>query len=296
MDAIELKGLSHLYRNGKGVKDVNLAVHEGEIFGFLGPNGAGKTTLIRTLLGFMQPTGGSGRILGLDIARDSFGVRRRVGYLPSEPALYGGMSGRQNVAFALQVRGVKADARVAELADRLEINLKQRYKTLSRGNKQKVALIAALAHQPDLLVLDEPTSGLDPLVQDTVRAIIREEQARGCTVFMSSHDLAEVEALATRVGIIRSAQLILVDEVEHLRKRRLKHVSVQVSGSLPDIAALPGVSDIKTEKRRARFTYAGDIAALLPPLVSAGLTDLTIVDPPLEEVFRSFYDQGGSQA
>ncbi|MGE5561390.1 MAG: ABC transporter ATP-binding protein [Chloroflexota bacterium] len=293
MNAIELQGISHVYCNGRGVHGLDLTVREGEIFGFLGPNGAGKTTLIRTLLGFLSPTGGSGRVLGLDIVGDSRELRAKVGYLPSEPALYDFLSGLDNIEFALAVRGVTDRARVRELAERLEINLKQRYKTLSRGNKQKVAIIAALAHDPRLLILDEPTTGLDPLVQDTVRAIIREEQARGVTVFMSSHDMAEVEALSDRVGIIRDGRLVAVDEVGNLRQRRMKYIAFQASGELPDLAALAGVSDLRRDGRRIRFTFTGDLSAVLEPLLRAGLTDLTVTDPPLEEVFLSFYGQNG---
>jgi len=293
VNAIELQGLGHLYRNGRGVRGVDLSVREGEIFGFLGPNGAGKTTLIRTMLGFLSPTSGSGRVLGLDIVRDSRELRASVGHLPSEPALYDFLSGYDNIEFALQVRGVRDRTRVHELADRLEVNLKQRYKTLSRGNRQKVAIIAALAHDPRLLIFDEPTTGLDPLVQDTVRAIIREEQSRGVTVFMSSHDLAEVEALSDRVGIIRDGILVAVDEVERLRQRRMKHIALQATGELPDLASLPGVRDLRRDGRRIRFTYTGDLAAILEPLLRSGLADLTVTDPPLEEVFLSFYGQNG---
>ncbi len=294
MNAIELKGLGHLYRNGKGVKHADLEVKKGEVFGFLGPNGAGKTTLIRTLMGFLSPTAGSATILGLDIVRDKQKVLSIVGYLASDPALYGSLTGSQNLDFAMRVRGIKDGGRIQDLATRLDVDLHRKFKTLSRGNRQKIAIINALAHDPDVLILDEPITGLDPLVQETVRSLILDEAKRGKTVFMSSHDLLEVEAVAHRVGIIRDGEVIAVDSIENLKKQRVKFVSFEASGDWSGITALTGISDVRQDGRKVRFTYAGPLSSLLESLNSLNIVDLSISDPPLEEVFLSFYGQSAS--
>ncbi|MBP2017239.1 ABC-2 type transport system ATP-binding protein [Symbiobacterium terraclitae] len=295
MQAIQVEGLTRLYRNGRGVRNIDLAVSQGEVFGFLGPNGAGKTTLIRTLLGFLRPQAGRAHVLGLDAVAQSRSVRARVGYLPSDPALYEFLTGQQNVDFALAVRGVRDRSRVAYLADRLEVDLRRRMKTLSRGNKQKVALLIALAHDPELIILDEPTTGLDPLVQEAFASLIREEKARGKTVFMSSHVLSEVEALCDRVAIIRDGQIVAVDQVEHLKKQRVKHVAAEFRAAVPDLAATPGVRALEVHGRTVRFTFHGPIAPLVGALAGQDLVDLTVADPPLEEVFRAFYEGGGGR-
>lgn len=295
MQAIQVEGLTRLYRNGRGVRNIDLAVGRGEVFGFLGPNGAGKTTLIRTLLGFLRPQAGRAHILGLDALALSRAVRARVGYLPSDPALYDFLTVQQNVDFALAVRGVRDHSRVEQLADRLEVDLRRRLKSLSRGNKQKVALLIALAHDPDLIILDEPTSGLDPLVQEVFAELIREEKARGKTVFMSSHVLSEVEALCDRVGIIRDGQIVAVDQVEHLKKQRVKHVTAEFRTTAPDLSAVPGVRDLEVRDRKVRFTFHGPLDPLLGALAGTDLVDLTVADPPLEEVFRAFYEGGGGR-
>lgn len=293
MAAIQTAQLTRLYRNGRGIKTVNLLVEEGEVFGFLGPNGAGKTTLIRTLLGFLHPQGGSAQVCGLDALTQSREVRRRVGYLPSDPALYEFLTGAQNIELALSLRGVRERNRVRQLADRLEISLDRRVKTLSRGNRQKVAIITALAHDPDLVILDEPTSGLDPLVQEVFAGIIRDEQARGKTVFMSSHVLSEVEALCDRVGVIRDGELVTVSTIAQLKKQRVKQVTAEFAGPVPDLASLEGVSGWQVDGSRVRFTLTGSPDPLIRALSGAALLDLTMVDPPLEEIFRTFYEGGG---
>lgn len=293
MQAIQVENLTRLYRNGRGIKGVNLQVEQGEVFGFLGPNGAGKTTLIRTMLGFMHQQSGKINLLGMNALTESRKIRARVGYLPSDPALYDFLSGQQNLDFALAVRGIKNRTRVKELADRLEIDLKRRLKTLSRGNKQKVAIIATLAHDPDLIILDEPTSGLDPLVQEIFSSLIREEQARGKTVFMSSHVLSEVESLCDRVGVIRDGQIVTVDHVESLKKQRVKYVAVEFRESAPDLAKVAGVKDLQVEGRKVRFTFQGAIDPLLGELARRSVVDLNLSDPPLEEIFRAFYEGGG---
>ncbi|MFZ5817311.1 MAG: ABC transporter ATP-binding protein [Bacillota bacterium] len=293
MTAIQTQGLTRLYKNGRGIRRVDLTVPSGSVFGFLGPNGAGKTTLIRTLLGFLKPQAGQARVLGIDALTRSREVRQRVGYLPSDPALYEFLSGRENIEFALRLRGVKDRSRMKSLADRLEVDLGRRVKALSRGNKQKVAIIAALAHNPELLILDEPTSGLDPLVQETFLQLIREERQNGRTVFMSSHIMSEVEAVCDLVGVIRAGEIVALDTVDHLKKQRVKYVQAEFAGEVPRLTGLAGVSDWQVEGHRVRFTMAGSLDALVAELARRPLVDLTVTDPPLEEVFRQFYEGAG---
>jgi len=295
MPAMDIQGLTRVYRNGRGVRNITLSVAEGEVFGFLGPNGAGKTTLIRTVMGFLSPNAGKIEILGTDAVGRSREVRRRVGYLPSDPALYDFLTGAQNIDFALSIRGIRDRSRVAALAKRLDVDLSRKLKTLSRGNKQKVAIITALAHDPDLVILDEPTSGLDPLMQDVFGEIIKEERSRGKTVFMSSHVLSEVESLCDRVGVIRDGQMIAVDRVENLRKTRVKHVTCTFATDLPSLAGLAGVRDWQADGRKARFTYSGNMDALIAELARHQVADLTVADPALEEVFRTFYEGSGTK-
>lgn len=295
MHALLTENMTRLYRNGRGVKQINLAVERGEVFGFLGPNGAGKTTLIRTVLGFLKPDSGRIHVLGKDAVTQSREVRRQIGYLPSDPALYDLLTGRQNIQFSLAVRGIRNGNRAEELARRLEIDLDRRIKTLSRGNKQKVAIVAALAHDPELLILDEPTSGLDPLVQETFRDLILQEQARGRTIFMSSHVLSEVEQLCDRVGVIRDGQMVAVGPVEQLKQKRVKYVAVEFAGAAPDLAGVTGVEALQSDGRRARFTLNGSLDGLVAELARHSLTDLSLTDPPLEEIFRAYYEGGAAQ-
>jgi ABC-2 type transport system ATP-binding protein len=292
MAALYAEGLTRLYSNGRGIREVHLQVAEGEIFGFLGPNGAGKTTLIRTVLGFLRPQAGRVSVFGIDAVGRSREVRRRVGYLPSDPSLYDFLTGRQHLDFVCAVRGTRRDGRIRMLADRLEVNLSARLRTLSRGNRQKVALLLAMAHDPDLLIFDEPTSGLDPLVQEQVVSLLREERSRGKTVFMSSHVLSEVEALCDRIAIIRDGRIVAVDSVEQMKKQRVKHIAVEFADDPPDLSGLPGVTGWQAEGRRVRFTLAGQLDPLLAALAGGSVLDLTVTDPPLEEVFRAFYEGG----
>ncbi len=287
--AIEAQRLAKVYRNGRGLLGIDLAVAEGEIFGFLGPNGAGKTTTIRSLLGLLHVTGGSARVLGLDVVRDSVAVRARTGYLPGEPALYDGMTGRQHLELALGLRGNRDRQRAQRLEQRLEVELDRRVRQLSKGNRQKVAILLALAHDAPVLILDEPTSGLDPLMQEIFLDLLREERSRGKTVFFSSHVLPEVEAVADRVAIIREGRLVAVDTVERLRGNRLKQVSLRFAGPAPDLKDLPGVHNLQVADGRIRCHLSGDLTPLFRLLAEHPGADVSITDPSLEAVFRTYY-------
>ena len=214
---IETRGLTLFYGDHRGIVDVDLQVKAGEVFGFLGPNGAGKTTTIRVLLDIIRPTSGTAHIFGLDCQREGVAIRQRVGYLPGELSLPATMRGQQYLDMVRSLRGNQVDRRYErELGQRLNLDASRRIREYSRGNKQKLGLVAAFMSQPDLLILDEPTSGLDPLVQQTVMELVQEARSEGRTVFFCSHVLPEVQAIADRVGIIRAGKLAAVERVDAL--------------------------------------------------------------------------------
>jgi len=242
---IETEGLSKFYGAERGIEDVTIAVEPGEVFAFLGPNGAGKTTTIRTLLDLLHPSGGSARIFGLDSHRDSVAIRSRLGNLPGDFGYGKRSSGREALALLARLRGVGDLGRAERLAARFRADLERPLGQLSRGNRQKVGLILALFHRPELLILDEPTSGLDPLMQEEFLALVREERERGCAVFLSSHELDEVERVCDRVGIIRDGRLIAVERVEDLLSKTAERRRVEVEfaepADLDRVRAIPGV-------------------------------------------------------
>lgn len=225
--AVRSFGLTKHYGKSPALVDLDLEVRRGEVFGYLGPNGAGKTTTIRLLLGFLRPTRGRAEVLGLDAWQHSTEIHRRTGYMPGEPAMYDRLTGRELTTYLGHLRGGVARGAVDKLAERFELDLDRPIRSLSRGNRQKVALVQAFMSSPDLLVLDEPTSGLDPLVQQQFHALLHECAAAGQTVLLSSHVLSEVQRVADRVGIIRAGRLVAVERLEHLREKAAHHVSVR---------------------------------------------------------------------
>jgi beta-exotoxin I transport system ATP-binding protein len=267
---IEAERLTKFYGDARGIEDVTLAVEPGEVFGFLGPNGAGKTTTIRTLLDLLHPTRGSARLFGLDSHRDSVAIRARLGNLPGDFGYGKRASGREALSLIARLRGVDDLARAEELARRFRADLERPLGQLSRGNRQKVGLILAVFHRPELLILDEPTSGLDPLMQEEFLSLVREERERGCAVFLSSHELDEVERVCDRVGIIRGGRLIAVERVADLLGRTLRRSRVEVEfaepADLEQVRAMPGV-----------------VAA-------------EYVHPTLEEVFLTYYEDEGERS
>lgn len=267
MPVIETEGLTKLYGGARGIEDVTLAVEPGEVFGLLGPNGAGKTTAIRTLLDLLHPTRGRARIFGLDSRRESVAIRARLGNLPGDFGYGKRASGREALELLARLRGVEDLRRAEELARRFRADLDRPLGQLSRGNRQKVGLILALFHEPELLVFDEPTSGLDPLMQEEFLALVREERERGCAVLISSHELDEVERVCDRVGIIRAGRLIAVERVAELlaktQRRNLVEVEFAEPVELEDVRAMPGVVG-------AEFAHA-----------------------TLEEVFLTYYEGDG---
>jgi ABC-2 type transport system ATP-binding protein len=292
---IETAALSKFYGPHRGIENVTVAVEDGEVFGLLGPNGAGKTTLIRTLLDLLHPSRGSARIFGLDTRRDSAVIRRRLGNLPGDFAFGKRSTGAEMLSLLAALR--EADLGYAhDLARRFRADLSRPLGELSRGNRQKVGLISALFHRPDLLILDEPTSGLDPLMQEEFLALVGEEQTRGCTILMSSHELDEVERVCERVGIIRDGRLIAVERVADLLNRTGHRVSVTL-GDSPDpreLAGLAGVSALQVHGSRAEFTVSGDLNPLLRLLARREVSEIEIAHLTLEEVFLSYYGDGNT--
>jgi ABC-2 type transport system ATP-binding protein len=290
MLAIETERLSRHYGRHRGIEDVTIAVKEGEVFGLLGPNGAGKTTMIRTLLDIIRPSAGAALILGLDSHRDSVAIRFRLGNLPGDFAYGKHASGRQALELLARLRGVGIE-RAEELAKRFGADLERPLGQLSRGNRQKVGLIMAVFHRPELLILDEPTSGLDPLRKEEFLALVQEERERGCTIFVSSHDLDEVERMCDRVGIIRAGRLIAVERVADMIGKTRRRVSVEFRDEIDPTAlrALPEVSDLVVDGHRLTFRVAGEIEPVLKEIVAHPVVDLDFAHPTLEEVFLTYY-------
>ena len=295
---IRTEQLTKTYGSHRGIIDIDLQVEEGEAFGFLGPNGAGKTTTIRTLLDHIRPTSGRATIFGIDTTADPIAIHRRLGYLPGEFALYDKLTGGQTIEYFANLRGGVDKAYQQGLIDRLDLDASRKFKEYSKGNKQKVGLVVALQHRPDLLLLDEPTSGLDPLVQQTFYEVIREAKAEGRTVFLSSHILSEVEKTADRVAIIRDGRLVKVDRVEALRDLAHHQVELRFAGDVPvgAFAALPGVSEVAAEDNLLRMRVSGSIAPVVREAANYDLLDFVSREPSLEETFLAQYGRGTEAA
>jgi ABC-2 type transport system ATP-binding protein len=277
--------------NQLALDDLGITVREGEIFGFLGPNGAGKSTMIRLLLGYLHPTAGRATVLGFDSERESVQIRRRVGYLPGGIALYDSLSGERLLDYLGDLTG-RPPVRRAELLDRLEMSestLRRPVRDYSRGMRQKMGIIQALQHDPELAILDEPTEGLDPLMQRAFYEILDELRAAGRTIFFSSHVLSEVERVCDRVAIIRSGRLVALEEVGALLARRKRNVEMRLAGPPPVLAGVPGVSNVQLADGRLRCSLEGDVGPFLKAIAGAPITDLTIEPAHLEEAFLEFY-------
>jgi ABC-2 type transport system ATP-binding protein len=289
-EVIRAEQLTKSYGQNRGILDVDFAVEEGEVFGFLGPNGAGKTTTIRLLLDLIRPTSGRFTVFGLDSRRSSVAIRKRLGYLPGDLRLYERMTGAEQLRYFGHLRGLDGAERAEQLAGRLDLDLGRRINELSRGNRQKVGIVQAFMHEPDLLVLDEPTSGLDPLVQETFYELVAEATDRGGTVFLSSHVLSEVQHMADRVGLIREGRLDLVDSVENLRSA-FTHVEATFAERPPPDAfeGVPGVRQIERDGAVVRFAFEGEIDPLLKALARFRVKALDVREADLEDVFLARY-------
>jgi ABC-2 type transport system ATP-binding protein len=289
--AIRTDGLTKHYGRVVGISGLDLEVRPGEVFGFLGPNGAGKTTTIRLLLDFLRPTRGRAEVLGLDAQRDSVEIRRRVGYLPGDLSLYVRLTARELLSYLGDLRGGVDDTYARGIAERLDLALDRRIRTLSKGNRQKVGIVQAFMHRPRLLVLDEPTSGLDPLVQNEFDRLVRETTTEGAAVFLSSHVLAEVERSVDRVGIVRAGELVVVEEVEALKRKALRELDVHF-GAPPPAGAfeqLEGVRELARDDSVVRFAVQGSLDRLVKALAEHEVLNVVSHEPDLEEIFLGYY-------
>lgn len=302
---IDVQGLTRRYGARRGIDDVSMSIGEGALYGFLGPNGAGKTTTIRVLLGFLRPTAGTARVFGLDTWRDSPRIKAEVGTIPGDLRLWPWLSGKEAVRLFGRIRGRDLRARAAQLADELELDLSVRVRAMSRGMRQKLGLILALAHDPRLLILDEPTTALDPLMQDRLRAILRRMATAGHTVFFSSHTLGEVEALCDRVAIVRAGRIVADTTLTALKAEAGHDVEIRwtpgaVRGGAP--AGAQAVPAWLTLTSRTEQAWAGriraDVRPLLAFLADQPVDDVRIARPDLESIFRRYYeaDDGATPA
>jgi len=288
------------YGAGRGLFDLGLQVAPQEVFGYLGPNGSGKTTTIRLLMGMIRPTSGTGHIFGLDCFREAVEVKRKVGYLPGDVPQFGSLRGREVVAYLGGMRGGVDQRAVRALAERFDLDLSRRFREYSSGNKQKLAIVIAFMHMPDLLILDEPTSSLDPLNQQEFYALLREARDGGATIFLSSHVLSEVEHVCDRVGIIRDGRLVRVAQLDELRRIRVHRVEIEFAEEtvVPEaqIRGADGVEDVSVTGGRVTCTVRGGFEALIRAIRDANVVDFVSTEPSLEEIFLSYFSEKKAKA
>ena len=290
MSIIEVNHLTKYYGKARGIVDVSFSEEEGEIFGFIGPNGAGKSTTIRLLLSLIYPTSGSAKVFGKDVVAHGPEIRRDIGYLPSEVYYYEGMKVIDLLKYSASFYAGDCTQRMHELSELMELELNRRISDLSYGNKKKVGIVQGLLHSPKLLFLDEPTAGLDPLMQRKFFNLIREENARGVTVFFSSHILGEVQRLCNRVGIIREGRIVEISDIRTLQQNNYKKVRLTAEGLTPASFELPGVTNLQADDSTVHFFFKGDINAVLQKIRGVRVTDVTIEEPTLEEIFMHYYE------
>jgi ABC-2 type transport system ATP-binding protein len=290
MSIIEVSQLTKYYGKSRGIVDVSFDVEEGEIFGFIGPNGAGKSTTIRLLLSLIHPTSGSAKVFGMDVVSHGPEIRRDIGYLPSEVYYYEGMKVIDLLKYSASFYDCDCTQRLHDLSELMELEMNRRISDLSYGNKKKVGIVQGLLHSPKLLFLDEPTAGLDPLMQRKFFDLIRQENTRGVTVFFSSHILGEVQRLCNRVGIIREGKIAEISDIHTLQQNNYKKVRVEAQGLDPNAFNLPGVTNLQAEDSQVHFFFKGDINTVLQKIAPLQVSDLTIEEPTLEEIFMHYYE------
>ena len=290
MSIIEVKNLTKYYGKSRGIVDVSFNVEEGEIFGFIGPNGAGKSTTIRLLLSLIYPTSGAAKIFGKDCIEFGPELRQDIGYLPSEVFYYEGMKVLELLEYSASFYKADCTERLHELADIMELDLKRRIDDLSYGNKKKVGIVQGLLHSPKLLLLDEPTSGLDPLMQRKFFDLVREENKKGVTVFFSSHILGEVQRLCSRVAIIKEGSIIETQDIKTLQKDNYKKIHIDAVNLDESRFAVDGVMNFQKDDGAVRFFFKGNINTMLEIISQQDVTDVTIEEPTLEEIFMHYYE------
>jgi ABC-2 type transport system ATP-binding protein len=291
--AIETSGLTKRYGSTTAVADLSLRVEPGQVFGFLGPNGAGKSTTIRMLLALQRPTQGWATLLGLDAVADSVEVHRRTGYLPGDLELFPRLTGHQHITWFARARGIDTGSMAWQLADRFQVVVDRPVRELSKGSRQKIGLVLAFMHQPELLILDEPTSGLDPLMQHEFESLLRETTAEGRTVFLSSHELDEVERVADRIAIIKQGRLVAEGTVDGLRRAAPQKMEVRFPRPIDpaEFSAVKGVTVTTSDGRRVTLEVTGEIAPVLKVIVSHDPVELISRPPGLDELFLGYYRQ-----
>ena len=295
-EAIVTKGLTKYYGKARGIIDVDLAVSRGEVFGFLGPNGAGKTTTIRLLMDLIRPTSGSAQVLGIDPQKDGARVRRSIGYLPSDFGTYSSMTARKYLHTLLDMMGHQGDNRIEEVAKRIQLDLDRRIKDFSRGNRQKVGIVSCFMHTPPLIIMDEPTSGLDPLMQQEFYRMVLEERRAGRTVFLSSHILAEVEAICDRVAIIKDGRILVTEKISAFKKKTGKVMTVTFAErvDLSRFSSIPGVSHVEEDgDHTLKMTVSSNINALIKEIARYDIEDLDYEELSLERMFLRYYEGDG---
>jgi ABC-2 type transport system ATP-binding protein len=290
MRAIRAEGLSKRYGDTLALDALDLVVEPGEVYGYLGPNGAGKTTTIRLLLGLHQPTAGRATLFGVDAWRDPVVAHRRVAYVAGEPLLWPALTSAETLAFLARLHGGTDAAYRDVLIERFQLDTEKKIRALSKGNRQKVQLVAAFASRPELLILDEPTSGLDPLMEVAFRETVQEAKRRGQTVFLSSHILSEVEALCDRVGILRAGRLVDQGTLDQLRHLSAQTIEVTFEGPAPKLDGLPGVHVTGAGANALRFEVSGSVRTLLAALADQPVAALASREPSLEEIFLHHYE------
>ena len=288
---IDITGLSKFYGKARGIEHINLEIGEGEIFGFIGPNGAGKSTTIRILMNLIFPTGGSARIMGMDVIRDTKKIKMQVGYIPSDASAYSSMNVNEFLSYCIRFFNVQNGAqRISELSELFELDLTRQITDLSLGNRKKVSIIQSLLHSPKLLILDEPTTGLDPLMQSVFFELLHSENKKGMTIFFSSHILGEVQMFCKRVAIIKGGKIIQIEDIDNLRKKQLKKVSVELGHLSTESLSIHGVENVITGPGNTlSFMYSGNINELVNFLSGKKIINLMIEEPSLDEIFLHYY-------
>jgi ABC-2 type transport system ATP-binding protein len=289
---IEISDLSKFYGKSRGIEHIDLKINEGEIFGFIGPNGAGKSTTIRILMNLIFPTGGSARMLGMDVISQTKEIKQKVGYIPSDANAWSSMDADEFLSYCARFYGIRnGNNRIAELSDLLELDRKRKISDLSMGNRKKVSIIQSLIHSPALLIMDEPTTGLDPLMQSLFFNLLRSENGKGMTIFFSSHTLSEVQMFCKRVAIIKEGKIIKTEEIDTLRKKQLKKIFIEfeekiITGDLN----ISGTKDLHEGPGNiVTFMYSGDVRELISFLSDKKINNLMIEEPSLDEIFMHYY-------
>jgi len=290
MSVIEIRNLTKTYGKSRGIENVSFQVEEGEIFGFIGPNGAGKSTTIRTLLSLIYPTSGSATIFGKDIIKDRTEILQDVGYLPSEVFYYDNMRVIDLLRYSASFYKKDCTAKIKELSEILELDLKRKIDDLSYGNRKKVGIVQGLLHSPKLIILDEPTGGLDPLMQAKFFDLIKGENEKGATILFSSHILSEVQNVCDRVAIIKEGKIIKVDKISTLRESAYKRIAVEASSNIEkEYFSLDGISGLELDGNKAKFLFGGNLNRIMQKLSALELTNVSIQEPDLEELFMHYY-------